>query len=293
MQTPQFATRALGKAQLQWHQNGSTILTVSGTIGMAAAAVLSGIAAVKAQGVVADMRKRGQVINERANIEGWTEQDRVKAVVNETMPGLKKLAFIYAPPVILGLASGAAILAGHGMMLKQRAGLVAAYAALDSSFRAYRNRISEEYGDDVEERLYRERNWAVGQDEETDACIINQDPNLASQYGRYFDESSHNWNKEPEYNLTFLLQQQQYANNRLQARGYLFLSDVYRSLGFEESQASRQVGWLYKGDGDGYVDFGIHSIGDPNSRAFVNGFEPVVFLDFNVDGVITIPEKRK
>jgi hypothetical protein len=296
MQLPAFATRRLATAQLYGKQHGPTILTVSGTIGFATTAILTGIAAVRSQGVVADMKKRGQVINERANFEGWTEQDRVKAVVHETIPGVKELVKIYAPPVILGVLSGAAIMAGHGLMLKQRAGLIAAYGALDASFRAYRKRVGEEYGEEVERKLYADR--FVMRDEDRDdqglPCTIDDmDPGFPSLYSKYFDEYSFNYNKNPEYNRTFLTQQQNYANNRLQSRGYLFLSDVYRSLGFEETQASRAVGWTLNGPGDHYVDFGLHRIGDPNTRAFVNNLESVVLLDFNVDGVITVPDRRK
>jgi hypothetical protein len=47
------------------------------------------------------------------------------------------------------------------------------------------------------------------------------------------------------------------------------------------------VGWIDGGDGDGYVDFGIYDIAAVNNRReFINGYEPSIILDFNVDGVI-------
>jgi hypothetical protein len=66
------------------------------------------------------------------------------------------------------------------------------------------------------------------------------------------------------------------------------LNEVYDSLGLERSQAGQIVGWSLDGNGDGYVDFGIHDIADESNRAFVNGLEHTVFLDFNVDGPIRI-----
>ena len=49
------------------------------------------------------------------------------------------------------------------------------------------------------------------------------------------------------------------------------------------------VGWVYDENnevGDNYVDFGIYDINKPKARDFVNGYEKVIVLDFNVDGNI-------
>jgi hypothetical protein len=110
-----------------------------------------------------------------------------------------------------------------------------------------------------------------------------------SQYARFFDESCPNWGKDSEYNLAYLTQQQQYANDMLKTRGYLFLNEVYDMLGMPRSKAGQLVGWVYdpeNGTGDNYVDFGIYSIDDARHRNFINGYEKTVLLDFNVDGLI-------
>ena len=60
-------------------------------------------------------------------------------------------------------------------------------------------------------------------------------------------------------------------------------------LGAKRTKAGAQVGWVYDEKnpvGDNYVDFGIFDIYNPKSRDFVNGYEKVIVLDFNVDGVI-------
>lgn len=108
-----------------------------------------------------------------------------------------------------------------------------------------------------------------------------------SQYARIFDETCSGWTKDAEFNRMFLLQVQHYANEKLKARGYLFLNDVYEMLGIPKSKAGQIVGWIYSEDnknGDNYVDFGIYKT-DRNAR-FVNGYEKSVLLDFNVDGAI-------
>ena len=80
-----------------------------------------------------------------------------------------------------------------------------------------------------------------------------------------------------------------FANDLLKARGRLFLNEVYRMLGIDETKAGQVVGWVYNPDnptGDNFVDFGIYNMQRERVRAFVNGYEPNILLDFNVDGVI-------
>ena len=82
----------------------------------------------------------------------------------------------------------------------------------------------------------------------------------------------------------FLRRQQEYFNDKLKAQGYLFLNEVYESLGFQKTKAGQMVGWTYDEEhpnGDNFVDFGIY-----DSASFVNGYERSIILDFNVDGVI-------
>lgn len=123
----------------------------------------------------------------------------------------------------------------------------------------------------------------------------NTESKSCSQYARFFDETSPYWYKNsglrendgPEMNLFFLRAQQNYANEKLKARGYLFLNEVYEMLGMPKTKAGQIVGWIYKEnntDGDNYVDFGIYRT-EKNAK-FVNGYENSILLDFNVDGAI-------
>ena len=82
-------------------------------------------------------------------------------------------------------------------------------------------------------------------------------------------------------------------NDLLISRGHVFLNEVYDALGFERTEAGNVVGWVLNKDGDNYIDFGIYDITSPGGRLFVNGQEPSILLDFNVDGYIlnTLNEK--
>jgi hypothetical protein len=87
----------------------------------------------------------------------------------------------------------------------------------------------------------------------------------------------------------FLRRQQEYANQLLKSRGYVFLNEVYEMLGLQKAECGQVVGWIYdevKPLGDNYIDFGIYDLNNEAKRAFVNGLERSILLDFNVDGVV-------
>lgn len=110
-----------------------------------------------------------------------------------------------------------------------------------------------------------------------------------SQYARLFDDSCVGWTKDPEYNMHFLKCQQGYCNDRLKAKGHLFLNEVYDILGIPRTKAGTVVGWVYNEKnpiGDNFVDFGIFDTNDERNSDFINGYKNTAILDFNVDGDI-------
>lgn len=107
-----------------------------------------------------------------------------------------------------------------------------------------------------------------------------------SYYAKFFDAVCTGWTKDPKFNLIFLKQQQNYANELLRVKGHLFLNEVYDMLGIPRTKAGQIVGWKYDEKnpiGDNFVDFGIN---DDRNKDFVNGYENTALLDFNVDGEI-------
>ena len=119
--------------------------------------------------------------------------------------------------------------------------------------------------------------------------VADGGPNFYSDYAKCFDDGCTGWTKNGEMKLMFLRRELDWANERLKARGYLFLNEVYESLGIPRTKAGQVVGWVYDEKnprGDNYVDFGIYNIYDEKARDFVNGYERSIWLDFNVDGNI-------
>lgn len=102
-----------------------------------------------------------------------------------------------------------------------------------------------------------------------------------SRYSRVFDESNLYFDHKTAD--IFLRCQENYYNQLLSARGHVFLNEIYYALGLDAIPEGQLVGWLYKGDGDGYIDIGLNSERNKNFR---EGKENKAVLDFNVDGII-------
>jgi hypothetical protein len=305
MRLPLFCTRALGSSEFFLRKNAPTILTGAGVIGFVATVAVTIHVGPKAMDRLQTISIDVADLKSRPLEEDKTEEDRAKELVELYVRSSIDLARIYAPTILLGSASIICVLSAHNMMLKRQASLAAAYTALSVGYEAYRKRVAEKIGVEEELQLYRGVSLVQGCNDQGEPCeIIDMSDSDPSPYSMFFDEQSPSWNKNAEYNKFFLRSQQTYLNNRLHARGYLFLNEVHDALGLPWTQAGQVVGWRVadpkcrkchidqKCDackGDGYVDFGIYDIYDSMKRAFVNGFENVILLDFNVDGEIIGP----
>lgn len=295
-----------GKATLVVKKHSPEILAVVGV-----ASVIGGVAmAVKgtlsADDVLEEHKERLKKLDMVANDypDEYTKEMKQKdLVVAYTKTGVS-FAKLYIPTITLEAIGIGCLLISNNILRKRYLGAVAAFNGVSEAFKAYRKRISNDLGEDVDQHYmygtpidkkisveYKDEDGKkikktidLGAPDENGQLPSDIIPN-ASQFARFFDPSSSQWDEDPSMNLSFLTGQQNHWNNILQVRGHVFLNEVYEALGFEHSQVGALVGWV-KGQGDDYIDFNIH---DPNAyanRRFVNGLENVVLLDFNVDGVI-------
>ena len=294
-------TRKFHRIGFQLKNHSPEILVVAGVIGGVTSAVMACKATTKAGDIIEDTKSQLDIIHkgmEDGNIRGveYTKEDGTKDLAIVYTQTAVKFVKLYGPAVVLGTVSIVSILAGHNITRKRNLALTAAYATIDNSFKQYRNRVIERFG----EELDRELKYDV-KTKEVEETVVNEDgtestvkttvnvidPNTISDYSRIFDECNPSWSKSPEHNLVFLKQQQNYANDLLKSRGHLFLNEVYDMLGFPRTQAGQIVGWVYDDVnpvGDNFVDFGIYNLDSERARAFVNGYERSILLDFNVDG---------
>lgn len=191
----------------------------------------------------------------------------------------------YAPALVVGGVSVALLTGSHVQLTRRNTTLTVAYAALHKAYGEYRDRVREEVGEERELDLYHgvtleDVKNGKGDDRKKRKVI---DPNKLSPYAMFFDEANPNWNPNAEFNRLFIQCQQNYHNQRLYAVGHVFLNEVYESLGMNKTRAGQVVGWVLNSEGDNFIDFGIF---EAYNSDFVNGHEPSLVLDFNVDGPI-------
>ena len=279
------------------------IMVVAGVVGVVTSTVMACKATTKVNDILEETRKQVDDVHnvldsDVVSADEYNNDDAKKDLaIIYTQTGVK-LIKLYAPSVIVGALSITGILASHKILKKRNVALTAAYATIDRSFKEYRGRVVERFGKELDRELrYNIKAQEIeektvdkdGNETVEKKTISVVDPNMYSDYARIFDNGSMGWTKDPEYNLMFLKLQQNQANDRLRAQGYLFLNDVYDMLGIPRTKAGQIVGWIYDEDnpvGDNFVDFGIYDIYNEKACDFVNGRERSIVLDFNVDGNI-------
>lgn len=295
-------SRSARKISFKIKKHSPEILLVAGVVGVGATVVTACKATLKVSDILDEAKTNidtvHTVLGDENKKDVYTEEDSKKDLTIIYVQTGVKLVKLYGPSIVLGTLSLASILASNNILKKRNVALAAAYATVDNSFKDYRNRVIERFGKQVDRELKHnikaQEIEEVVTDENGNETTVKKtletvDYNDISDYARFFDEFSSYWESNPEYNLMFLKAQQAHANDLLKAHGYLFLNEVYEMLGIPKSKAGQVIGWIYDPEnpvGDNYVNFGIYNINRDASRLFVNGCEPSILLDFNVDGNI-------
>ena len=285
------------KTVMKLKKHSPEILVVAGIAGTVVSAILACKATTKVAEILDETNGTLDTIHEgmktgAINGQEYTTEDGKKdTVVVYAQTGMK-LAKLYGPAIILGTLSITSILASNNILRKRNVALGAAYAAIDKSFKEYRGRVIERFGEQVDTELKYgikakkfeeiEVDSETGKEKKVKKTVMVADPNLQSDYAVYFDSKSRNYETNPDYNRMFLKAQQAFANDKLQTRGHLFLNEVLDDLDLPRTSAGQIVGWTKDGP-DGYVNFRIVEV----ERETEDGrHEPALLLDFNVEGNI-------
>lgn len=296
-------SKVVNKAGFKIKKHSPEIFIVAGVTGVVTSAVMACRATTKLSGILEESKEAIDDIHEAVenseNLpEEYTEDDGKKDLAIVYTQTAIKLIRLYAPSVILGGLSIAAILKSNNILKKRNVALAAAYSAVDKSFKEYRGRVIERFGKDLDRELkYNIKAKEVeetttdenGNEQTVTKTVDVVASNIGSPYAKFYDDGCLGWTKDPEMNLMFLRRQQDAATDRLKDKGHLFLNEVYDMLGIPRTKTGQMVGWIYDEKhpiGDNYVDFGIYDMYKEANRNFVNGIERTILLDFNVDGYI-------
>lgn len=306
-------SRAAHKVGFKMKKHSPEILAITGTVGVIAGVVMACKATTKVDAILKDAKQHAadiQGVLTNADLqkkyyeaygEDFTPEECKKEVGAVYVKAGFELVKVYAPAAIVTGLSLAALLTSNGILRSRYIATSAAYATLSQGFKDYRGRVIERFGKELDKELkYNIKSKTIEEkvtnEDGTETTVTKQVATVTdkqrmmnSSYSRFFDETCAGWDKCAEYNFVFLKQQEEYFNQKLRERGYVYLNEVYEALGIPMTKQGQIVGWVYDEEnpiGDNYIDFGIINLYDETKRRFVNGYEPNILLDFNVDGPI-------
>lgn len=193
-------------------KNAPTILSCIGVVGVVATTVMAVKATPKALTLIKNAEEeKGEKLSK------WEK-------VNVAGP-------VYIPTVITGAATAACILGSNAISKRQQATLMSAYALLDNSYKEYRKKADELYGDDAGKQIRGE----IAKDKYTgDDVSLDDGKELYYDFysGRYFEST-------PEAVLWA-----EYETNRAMFVNYAVgLNEFYELLGLEKLPEYESLGW--------------------------------------------------
>ena len=193
-------------------RNASTILTCLGAVGVVATAVM----AVKET-------PKAMTLLENAKEEKGEELTKFEKV--------KVAGSVYIPSVITGAATIACIFGSNVISKNQQATLMSAYALLDNSYKEYKKKTDELYGEEAGKQIRGE----IAKDKYTgDEVSLDDDKELFYDFysGRYFESTKQEvlW--------------AQYETNRSMFVNYsVGVNEYYDLLGLEPLPEYEMLGW--------------------------------------------------
>lgn len=193
-------------------RNSSTILTCVGAVGV----VTTSVMAVKAT-------PKALTLLEKAKQEKGEELTKFEVV--------KVAGPSYIPAIISGAATIACIFGSNVISKHQQAALMSAYALLDNSYKEYRNKVDELYGEEAGQKV---REEIVKEKYTGDVITSNNNEELFYDFysGRFF-------NSTKEHVLWA-----EYETNRALFVNYAVgLNEFYDLVGLDPLPEYENIGW--------------------------------------------------
>lgn len=299
-------SRSVHKIGFKLKKHSPEILVVAGVVGIITSTVLACKATTKVSDIVDESKDMIDTIHDAvenhkhtSDGEEYTQEDANKDLAIVYVQTGWKFVKLYGPSVALGVASIACMVGSNQILRKRNVALAAAFKAVDTGFKEYRGRLIDRFGNELD----RELRFGI-KAEEVEERVVDEDgsetvvtktvnvvdPNNAhSIYSIPWYEGNTGYTKNAELNKVFLIQQQNYANDKLRLNGILTLNEVYDMLGAPRTMYGQIAGWVWTEDcsaGDNFVDFGIFDSDNPKACDFLIGHEKAIILDFNCIGNI-------
>ena len=198
-------------AKLFLKRNGSTILTVLGGVGVVATAVTAVKATPKAINLI-------EVYEEQKG-EDLTTLEKVRVAGPH-----------YIPAILIGAGTIACIFGANVLNKRNQASLMSAYALIDNSYKEYKKKVAELYG----EETHKEVVSSIAKDKYTDDIRVDDNKML------FYDEFSHRYF---ESTLEDVIKAEYNTNRKLQCNGGVYLNEYYEFLELEPIPGGTELGW--------------------------------------------------
>lgn len=204
--------KLLYKSKMFLKRNGSTILTCMGGVGVVATSVMAVKATPKALYLL-DMA-------EEQKGEELTLVEKVQTAGS-----------VYIPSVIICVSTITCIFGANALNKRRQAALLSAYALLDNSYKEYKRKVTQLYGEDADKTV-RE---SIARDKYEKDDIKPDDNNKL-----FFDEFS---GRYFESTLEKVLLAEYELNKELGWDGYAYLNRFYELLGIPKEDKYKTLGW--------------------------------------------------
>lgn len=218
-------------SQLYLKRNTSTILTVVGGAGVVTTTVLAIKATPKALSLLDNAKQEKG--------ENLTKLEKVKVA-----------APVYIPTMVSGVATLTCIFGANILNKRYQASLISAYAFLDNSYKEYKAKVEEVYGEGSNNHIRDE----IAKDKYEEVEIEDDEQLFYDDFSNRYFLSTPTKVMEAEYNV----------NRDIHMQGWAELNDFYKCLGIEDFEEDYGLGWSEGGNYEYYwqawVDFNHRTV---------------------------------
>lgn len=222
--------KLIHRSKLFINRNASTILTCIGGVGVIATSVMTAKATPKAL-----------LLLDKAEEEKGEKLTKVEVI--------KVAGPAYVPTIITGVSTIACIFGANMLSKRQQAALMSAYALLDSSYKDYKKKVEELYGEDADGRINKEIVKDKYEDSDLEFEYEDDKHLFYDTFSRRYFEATKAAVQRAEYEV----------NRNLVMRDYCYLNEFYEEIGIDPIESGYKYGWSNGANMDRYwqswVDF--------------------------------------
>ena len=215
----------LKSSSLFLKRNSSTILTCIGAVGVVATSAMAVKATSKAVAILEEAKKEKG--------EDLTVLETVKVA-----------GPAYIPSVLLGASTIACIFGVNALNKRQQASLMSAYALISNSYKEYKDKVEQLYGEEASDQI-REEIAKTKFEDMSDIEPMHEEEVL------FFDDFSMQFFYST---VEEVLSAEHRFNENFMMSGSACLNEFYDMIGLPRIEAGYQLGWVaYSGNEDGGI----------------------------------------